>query len=66
MNPTREIVATNVINRLACAVAKLNTIAKIRNHDKRYFIPMAMDVHGTLGCDIDRFIKECVHLFHNG
>jgi hypothetical protein len=25
---------------------------------------MAMEVHGTLGCDMDRFIRECVRLFH--
>jgi hypothetical protein len=24
-----------------------------------------MEVHGTLEHDMDRFIKECVHLFHN-
>jgi hypothetical protein len=26
---------------------------------------MAMEVHGALGDDMDRFIKECVHLFHD-
>jgi hypothetical protein len=26
---------------------------------------MAMEVHDTLGHDIDHFIKECAHLFHN-
>jgi hypothetical protein len=30
-----------------------------------HFIPMAMEVHGAPRCDMDRFIKECVHLFHN-
>ncbi len=29
------------------------------------FIPMAMEVHDTLGHDMDCFIKECVHLFHD-
>jgi hypothetical protein len=48
---------------------KLNAIAKICKyrgfHEGQHFIPMAMEVHGTLMCDMDRFIKECVHLFHN-
>jgi hypothetical protein len=26
---------------------------------------MAMEVHGAPGCDMDCFIKECAHLFHN-
>jgi hypothetical protein len=26
---------------------------------------MAMKVHGALGHDMDHFIKECVHLFHD-
>jgi hypothetical protein len=26
---------------------------------------MAMEVHGASRCDMDCFIKECVHLFHN-
>jgi len=28
-----------------------------------YFIPMAMEVHNAPGCDMDRFIRECAHLF---
>jgi len=26
---------------------------------------MAMEVHGTSGHDMDHFIKECAHLFHD-
>jgi hypothetical protein len=26
---------------------------------------MAMEVHGTLGCDMDHFIKECGRFFHD-
>jgi hypothetical protein len=61
--------AANVINQPTCVVVKLNTIAKIRKykglHEGQHFIPMAMKVHATCKCDMDRFIKECVHLFHN-
>jgi len=61
--------ATNVINRSRSVVAKLNAIIKIhkytRIHDKHHFISMAMEVHGALWHDIDRFIKECACLFHN-
>jgi hypothetical protein len=50
-------------------VVKLSTIVKIRKykgiHDKHHFIPMAMEVHGTFEHDMDRFIKECAHLFHD-
>jgi hypothetical protein len=34
-------------------------------HEKHHFIPMAMEVHNTPGRDMDRFIKERVHIFHN-
>jgi hypothetical protein len=30
-----------------------------------HFIPMAMEVNGAPKCDVECFIKECVHLFHN-
>jgi hypothetical protein len=26
---------------------------------------MPMELHDTLWCDMDNFIKECVHLFHD-
>ncbi len=61
--------ATNVINRLGAVITKFNAIAKIhkykRIHERHHFISMAMEVHGALWHDIDRFIKECACLFHN-
>ncbi len=49
---------------------KLSAIVKIRKyrglHEGHHFIPMAMKVHGALECDMDRFIRECVRLFHYG
>jgi hypothetical protein len=62
--------ATSVINQLASVAGKFNTIAKIYKykgiHKGHHFILMAMEVHGALGHDMDRFIKECAHLFYDG
>ncbi len=61
--------ASNVIIRLVGATTKLSTIAKIRKykklHERHHFIIMAMEVHNTPRCDMDRFIKECAYLFHD-
>jgi hypothetical protein len=69
INSTQETVASIVINRLAGVAVELNTIAKIHKyrglHDGHHFIPMAMEVHGALGHDMDRFIRECACLFHD-
>ncbi len=66
---TQKTVASNVISRPIGAIAKLNAITKIRKcrglHEGQHFILMAMEVHNTPKCDMDRFIKECVGLFHN-
>jgi hypothetical protein len=60
---------TSVINQTVGAAVKLNVITKIRKyrriHEKHHFIPMAMEVHGTHGHDINCLIKECVRLLHN-
>jgi hypothetical protein len=68
-NPTWDTMALSVINRLTSAIAKLNTILKIRKYRRlqkgHHFIPMAMEVHNATRRDMDHFIKECVHLFHN-
>jgi len=32
---------------------------------RHHFIPMVMEVHDTPERDMDRFIKECAHLFHD-
>ncbi len=34
-------------------------------HEGHHFIPMAMEVHDTLGHDMYHLIKVCVRLFHN-
>jgi hypothetical protein len=48
---------------------KFSTIPNIRKyrglHERHYFIPMAMEVHGAPGHDMDRFIKECACFFHD-
>ncbi len=66
---TRETMTLSVISRLASAIAKLNTIAKIckyrRLHERHHFIIMAMEVHGTSKHDMNHFIKECARLFHD-
>jgi hypothetical protein len=63
------MVAMNVISQLIGVIVKLSTIFKIHKykgiHDMHHFIPMAMEVHGTFNHDMDRFIKECAHLFHD-
>jgi hypothetical protein len=66
---TQEIMALSVINQPTNAVAKLSIIVKIhkykRFHEGHHFISMAMEVHGTLGRDMDCFIRECARLFHD-
>ncbi len=58
-----------VINWLANVAMELNAIAKIytyrRLHEGHHFIPMAMEVHGAPGHDMDHFIRECAHFFHD-
>jgi len=65
----RETVASNVIIRLTDVATKLNVITKTHKYRRlqkgHHFIQMAMEVHGALGCDMDRFIRECAHLFHD-
>jgi hypothetical protein len=59
----------NVISQLASAIVELSTIVNIckyrRFHEGHHFILMAMDVHGTPMHDMNRFIKECAHFFHD-
>jgi hypothetical protein len=60
-------VATNVISQLASAFAKLNAITKICKYkgvnEGHPFILMAMEVHNTPKCDMDRFIRELFVIF---
>jgi len=69
IDSTWETVATSVISRLASVVTKLSAIVKICKyrgfHERHHFIPMAMEMHGAHGCDMDHFIKERVCIFHN-
>ncbi len=69
INLTWEMVAMNVINWPTNVVMKFSTIIKFhkykRLHEGHHFIPMAMEVHGAFECDMDRFIRECVRLFHD-
>jgi hypothetical protein len=59
----------NVINQPTNPDAKFKTIIKIRKykgfHEGHHFILMALELHNTLGHDMDCFIKECAYLFHN-
>jgi hypothetical protein len=63
------MVNSSVISQLIGVITKLSAIAKIRKyrgfHEGHHFIQMAMEVHGALERDMDHFIKECAHLFHN-
>ncbi len=67
IDSTQKTMVINVISQPVGAIVKLSTIAKIHKykglHERHYFIPMAMEVHGALGHDMDRFIKECAGLF---
>jgi hypothetical protein len=69
INSMREKVALNVNSRLTCAITKLSAIDEIHKyrklHERHHFIPMAMKVHNAPRCDMDCFIRECAHLFHN-
>jgi hypothetical protein len=62
-------VASNVIGQSACVIAKFNAIVKIykykKFHEGRQFILMALEVHNTLGHDMDCFIKECACFFQD-
>ncbi len=66
---TWETMASNVISQPKVQLAELNVIIKIHKYrglyEGHHFILMAMEVHGTLGHDMDGFIKECACLFHD-
>jgi len=63
------MMALNVISRPIGALVELNAIVKICNyrrlHEGHYIISMAVEVHSTLECDMDCFIKECACLFYD-
>ncbi len=61
--------ASSVISQPIDAIMDLSAIVKIHKyrgfHEGHHFIPMAMEVHGAPYCNMDRFIRECVCLFHS-
>jgi hypothetical protein len=62
------MVASNVISQLVSVTMKLSAIVKIHKyrglHEGHHFILMTMEMHGTPGHDMDRFIMDYAHLFH--
>jgi hypothetical protein len=62
-------VVLSVTNQATSVITKFNVIVKIckykRIHKGHHFIPMAMEVHNTSQWDMDHFIGECAHLFHD-
>jgi hypothetical protein len=68
-NLTWDTIISNVISQPIGVIAKFNAIIKIHKYGKlqkgHHFIPMTMEMHDTLGCDMDCFIRQCAHLFHN-
>jgi len=69
IDPTWNTMTMNVISQPIGAVMEFSTKAKIRKywrlHEGHHFILMAMEMHGAPRLDMDCFIKECVHLFHD-
>jgi hypothetical protein len=65
----QKTVVSSVINEPISAIAELSAIVKIHKyrglHEVHHFYLMAMEVHNTLGHDIDCVIKECACLFHD-
>jgi hypothetical protein len=66
---TRETMVSNVIIQPTSVATKLSAIVKIykyrKLHEGHHFIPMAMEMHSTPRRDMNLFIKECAHLFHD-
>jgi hypothetical protein len=64
-----ETMALSVISWPISAIAKFYAIANIhkyrRLHEGHHFISMAMEVHNTSGRDMDHFIREYAHFFHD-
>jgi hypothetical protein len=69
IDSTQETLASSVISPPVGAIVEFSTIAKIHKYRRLqkglHFIPMAMEVHGAPEHDMDCFIREFVHLFHN-
>jgi hypothetical protein len=64
----RKKVASSVISQPTNAIAKLSIIkiCKYRGlHEGHHFILMAMKVHCAPRCDMNCFIREYAHIFHD-
>ncbi len=64
-----KTIVRSVITQLTSVNVKPKAIVKIRKYRRlcegHHFITMATKVHSAPRHYMDRFIKECVHLFHN-
>jgi hypothetical protein len=60
-----ETMVLNVISQPASVVIELNAIIEIHKYKGHHFILMTMEVHDTPKHDMDHFIRECAHLFHD-
>jgi len=62
INPTQKIVTMSVISQPTDAIAKLNTIVKIRKyrglHEGHHFILMVMEVHDAPRRDMDCLLRS--------
>ncbi len=69
IDSAQETLASSVISPPVGAIVELSAIAKIHKYRRLqkglHFISMAMEVHGTPKHDMDCFIREFVHLFHD-
>ncbi len=68
IDPMRETMALSVISQPWDATMEFNAIEihKYRRfHEWHHFILMVFEVHNTFKRDMNRFIKECAHLFHD-
>jgi len=69
MDLTSDMIILSVISRPIGAITKFNTIIKMHKyrglHKDHHFILMAMEVHVVFKDDMDCFISECDHLFHD-
>jgi len=69
IDSTQETLASSVISPPIGAIVEPSAIVKIHKYKRlqkgHHFILMAMEVHGALEHDMDRFIREFVHFFHD-
>jgi hypothetical protein len=63
------MVALSVINLPTGAIKNFSAIAKIHKykglHEGHHLILMTMEVHNTLGQNMNHIIRECAHIFQD-